>query len=408
MAERKVLNKYIPADFDPDVIPKSKMPKNMQFAIRMMLPMSIRCKTCGEFMPAGLKINSKQEIVKGDTWMGLRHYRFYMRCPRCAAEFTIKTNMEKDNYVCELNCVPHYTPHWQYQAEEEQKAKQERTLQDEDAIKALENRAKDNALEMEMDDVLRETMELNAHRSKMKIDDVLSYLKKLDEERTKKEEEEERKEIDRLIQGAKKIHNVGEVKEEESDLPEQDKLNEPSKKEPIVKEKEKKRLLIQEAHVIDDDSDESDEENVDISDARDRIKEEEEFKQREPLFEEDEKKIVLNENNEPNKISKQSDADVATLSLFSIKPTKARSSGEHQIGGTDRPSPSTSDEHDKKSSPKQGFLPSSSSSLEQQSKTQKHKTKELPSSTFRLSFSSSSKPSQTSISSLFKKKKNGK
>ena len=55
MGERKVLNRYIPPDFDPSIIPKSysKRDKSGVIEVRTMLPFSVRCKMCGEYMYKG-------------------------------------------------------------------------------------------------------------------------------------------------------------------------------------------------------------------------------------------------------------------------------------------------------------------------------------------------------------------
>ena len=56
MGERKVINKYFPPDFDPAKIPRGKKANlNPNFVVRMMLPMSVRCNTCGEYMYKGKK-----------------------------------------------------------------------------------------------------------------------------------------------------------------------------------------------------------------------------------------------------------------------------------------------------------------------------------------------------------------
>jgi hypothetical protein len=73
MGERKVLNKYIPPDFDPSKIPRGKKKEgrvNNAMKVRMMLPMTVCCNTCGNFIVKGTKFNSRKEDARSgrSTW----------------------------------------------------------------------------------------------------------------------------------------------------------------------------------------------------------------------------------------------------------------------------------------------------------------------------------------------------
>ena len=78
MGERKVLNKYFPPDFDPNLVPKRKFDPFKQIETRMMLPFNIQCDTCGEFMYVCMYVCVCVCVsVRVDNWM----YGFMDECP---------------------------------------------------------------------------------------------------------------------------------------------------------------------------------------------------------------------------------------------------------------------------------------------------------------------------------------
>ena len=55
MGERKVLNRYFPPDFDPLLVPRRKWDPYKQVEVRMMIPFSLQCVKCGEYMYRGAR-----------------------------------------------------------------------------------------------------------------------------------------------------------------------------------------------------------------------------------------------------------------------------------------------------------------------------------------------------------------
>ncbi|KAG8463208.1 hypothetical protein KFE25_011205 [Diacronema lutheri] len=174
MGERKVLNKYFGPDFDPEKIPRKKRLKNDQFVVRMMLPMSIRCKECGEYMYKGKKFNSRRENVEGEDYLGIKIIRFYMNCTNCRAEFCIKTDPKNEDYIAEAGAHRNYEP-WRDREAAVEAAHAQRAEEDgTDAMKRLENRIKDSKHEMDALDALDELRTMNARNNAASIDELIA------------------------------------------------------------------------------------------------------------------------------------------------------------------------------------------------------------------------------------------
>jgi len=191
MSERKVINKYYPPDFDPAKIPRGKKPKNNQVTVRMMLPMSVRCNTCGEYLYKGKKFNAKKETVLGEEYLGVKIFRFYMRCVSCSSEFTIKTDPQESDYVCENGASRNFEP-WRDNEKKIEEIKKQREQEEEgDAMKALENRTLDSKVEMDIIEALDEIRAVNARNSKIDSTTLLLQHKQTDEEKEKQLDEED-------------------------------------------------------------------------------------------------------------------------------------------------------------------------------------------------------------------------
>lgn len=107
MSERKVLTKYYPPDFDPSKITRSRLKKDPSSSassklatVRLMAPFSMKCLSCGEFIYKGRKFNARKETTD-EKYLAIAIYRFYIRCTRCSAEITFKTDPKRMDYVAE-------------------------------------------------------------------------------------------------------------------------------------------------------------------------------------------------------------------------------------------------------------------------------------------------------------------
>ncbi|NXQ24583.1 YJU2 factor, partial [Alaudala cheleensis] len=202
MSERKVLNKYYPPDFDPAKIPKLKLPQDRQYVVRLMAPFNMRCKTCGEYIYKGKKFNARKETAQNELYLGLPIFRFYIKCTRCLAEITFKTDPENTDYTMEHGATRNFQAEKLLEEEEKRLQKEREEEEFNNPMKILENRTKDSKVEMEVLENLQELKELNQCQAKVDFEAMLKQYQELEEEQRLKEQEEDEQEIKVMLEQA--------------------------------------------------------------------------------------------------------------------------------------------------------------------------------------------------------------
>ncbi|KAB8360786.1 hypothetical protein FH972_024520 [Carpinus fangiana] len=170
MSERKVLQKYYPPDFDPSAIGRTRKPKDAPAAsklqqVRLMAPFSMKCTTCGEYIYKGRKFNARKETTD-ETYYAIKVIRFYIRCTRCSAEITFKTDPKNNDYASERGARRNFEP-WREaklaeETEEERLDRLEREDAERDKMQELEAKTVDAKTEMAIADKLDEIRTRNA------------------------------------------------------------------------------------------------------------------------------------------------------------------------------------------------------------------------------------------------------
>lgn len=194
------MNKYYPPDFDPAKIPKLKLPKDRQYVVRLMAPFNMRCKTCGEYIYKGKKFNARKETVQNELYLGLPIFRFYIKCTRCLAEITFKTDPENTDYAMEHGATRNFQAE-KLLEEEEQKIQKEREEEElNNPMKVLENRTRDSKLEMEVLENLQELKELNQRQAQVDFESMLQQYRELEKKQKEREQEEDARELKEILE----------------------------------------------------------------------------------------------------------------------------------------------------------------------------------------------------------------
>lgn len=195
--ERKVFQKYYPPDFDPSKIPRAKGQRNRQFVQRVMAPYNMQCNTCHEYIYKGKKFNMRRETAEGETYLGLKIFRFYFRCPNCLAEITFKTDLENCDYQQEHGATRLFEAFKLYQQEEKAKETKEEE-EKKDPMKMLEKRTKMSRTEMEALGKLEELQETNRRHEAFGPDQYFQNVAEAQAEALRRQEEKDEEFVRKL------------------------------------------------------------------------------------------------------------------------------------------------------------------------------------------------------------------
>uniref|UniRef100_A0A1X7VA11 Splicing factor YJU2 n=1 Tax=Amphimedon queenslandica TaxID=400682 RepID=A0A1X7VA11_AMPQE len=189
MGERKVLNKYYPPDLENFKLPKLNPNRCKQYVVRLMIPFTMRCKTCGNHIYHGKKFNARKETVEGEKYLGMPIFRFYIRCPVCLSEISFKTDPENTDYAAEAGAYRTFQAEAIAVREIERKQQEKEEEEANNPMLALENRTKESRREMDILDVLEEIKDINAQQEGVSFEQLME--KHLEKEREESQEEEQ-------------------------------------------------------------------------------------------------------------------------------------------------------------------------------------------------------------------------
>ena len=110
-------------------------------------------------------------LVISQDYLGLRIFRFYIRCPKCASAITFKTDPKNTDYVCETGATRNFE-NWRVTDDtgEEEIAQEE--LDEQNPMAALERRTEESKREIDILDALEELKDANEAKFNIDIDQV--------------------------------------------------------------------------------------------------------------------------------------------------------------------------------------------------------------------------------------------
>merc|ERR1712025_1193963 len=136
----------------------------------------------------GRKFNARKEDVDDMNYLGLRIYRFYIKCTACVSEICFRTDPETTDYVLEAGATRNFEALKKAEDQADREAEARKEELENNPMKLLEERTAASKNEMEVAESLEELRELNRRTVAV---DYTGMLDKYQKAREAEEEEDE-------------------------------------------------------------------------------------------------------------------------------------------------------------------------------------------------------------------------
>lgn len=149
MSERKAINKWYPPDYDPSKLPKKKKSTNPNInRVRLMVPFSMKCVLCNEYIAAHRKFNARKETTD-EKYMGVKIIHFHIKCPRCNGQLVFRTDPKTSGFEPVSGVVRNYVSSKQkdvqpQETEDEMLERLERQERENQEYQELKHKRKNN------------------------------------------------------------------------------------------------------------------------------------------------------------------------------------------------------------------------------------------------------------------------
>ena len=128
-------------------------------------------------MGRGTKFNARQEEAMGMEWMGLKRWRFYLKCSSCSQEMTFLTDPENDHYVTEHGCTRNLEP-WRVKQEADKLLDAKQKQIESDSMRALEEKSSIIKNQLDLMETISDLQDINKRNAVLNTDKVIESLQR--------------------------------------------------------------------------------------------------------------------------------------------------------------------------------------------------------------------------------------